>query len=52
MNEWIYLISFIVVFEVNNYKRLYVEKHSLGSGGFGEVFVAKKKGPYGTFKNI
>ena len=37
------LICFIVVSEVNNYKRRFVEKHLLGSGGFGEVFVAKLK---------
>ena len=43
MNEWIYLICFIAVSEVNEYKRLYEELHSLGSGAFGEVFVAKEK---------
>ncbi|CAG2179030.1 unnamed protein product, partial [Oppiella nova] len=32
-----------VVFEVNDYKRLYEELHSLGSGAFGEVFVVKEK---------
>ena len=37
------LICFIVVSEVNDYKRLYEELHSLGSGAFGEVFVVKKK---------
>ena len=43
MNEWIYLICFIVVSEVNQYKLLYEELHSLGSGAFGEVFVVKWK---------
>ena len=28
---------------MSEYKRLYVEKHSLGSGAFGEVFVVKDK---------
>ena len=37
------LICFIVVSEVNEYKRWYEELHSLGSGAFGEVFVAKNK---------
>ena len=37
------LICFIVVSEVNDYKRLYEELHSLGSGAFGEVFVVKRK---------
>ena len=37
------LICFIVVSEVNTYKRLYEELHSLGSGAFGEVFVVKRK---------
>ncbi|CAG2163696.1 unnamed protein product, partial [Oppiella nova] len=32
-----------VVSEVNEYKYLFEELHSLGSGAFGEVFVAKKK---------
>ena len=43
MNDWLYLICFIVVSEVNIYKRLYEELHSLGSGAFGEVFVVKWK---------
>jgi len=37
------LICFIVVSEVNHYKRLYEELYRLGSGGFGEVFVVKEK---------
>ena len=37
------LICFIVVSEVNEYKRLYEELHSLGSGAFGEVVVVKDK---------
>ncbi|CAG2173890.1 unnamed protein product [Oppiella nova] len=32
-----------IVSKVNEYKRLYEELHSLGSGAFGEVFVVKAK---------
>ena len=37
------LICFIVVSEVNEYNRLYIELRSLGSGSFGEVVVVKRK---------
>ena len=43
-NEWLNeFYFFIVVSEVNEYKRLYEELYRLGSGAFGEVFVVKDK---------